>query len=94
MIELYLIWSHEHSAWWGPGRCGYVRSIGDAGRYTETEALDICTKAIPGTSRQLGALPELPVMETHIRWMHERFRSELPYIEHEPWEPHTQGDAP
>ena len=83
---LYLIWSHEHSAWWGPERCGYVRSIAKAGRYTEAEALDICTNAIPGTSRILGALPELPVRENDLRMMHDRFRGSFPTIEKEPWE--------
>ena len=87
MAERYLIWSHEHGAWWGPGRCGYVASIGAAGRYTEAEAMDICTNAIPGTSRQLGALPELPVSETHVTWMHQRFRAMLPDIAAERWEP-------
>ena len=61
MSDQYLIWSHEHSAWWGPDRCGYVRRISHAGRYSHAEALDICIEAMPGTSTQLGALPELPV---------------------------------
>jgi len=89
MPEMYLIWSHEHGAWWGPDRCGYVASIGQAGRYTEDEAVDICTNAIPGTSRQLGALPELPVLETHVIWiwLHQRFRGSLPNVAAEPWEP-------
>lgn len=86
MTERYLIWSHEHSAWWGPGRCGYVSSIGKAGRYSEAEAMDICTNSIPGTSRRMGALPELPVSETHVRWLWERFRGSFPTIEKEPWE--------
>ena len=59
--ETYLIYSVEHGAWWGPDRCGYVRRIEDAGIYSRAEALDICIKAMPGTSTQLGALPELPV---------------------------------
>jgi hypothetical protein len=59
--DTYLIWSHEHGAWWGPGGCGYVRSLDRAGRYSHAEALAICIKAIPGTSTLLQALPELPV---------------------------------
>lgn len=85
--ERYLIWSHQHGAWWGPERCGYTRNIGRAGRYSEDEALDICFKAIPGTSRILGTLPELPVAETHITWLHQRFRGTLPEVAREPWEP-------
>ena len=87
MAERFLIWSNEHRAWWGPGRHGYVESIGAAGRYSEAEALDICTNAIPGTSRAIGMLPELPVSATHARWLHERFRGMLPNVEREPWEP-------
>jgi transposase InsO family protein len=60
-LPLYLIWSNEHQAWWGPGRCGYVRSMLAAGKYTRAEAIDICKRAIPGTAISLGMLPELPV---------------------------------
>lgn len=83
----FLIWSNEHGAWWGPDRCGYVRSLGKAGRYSESEALGICANAIPGTSRILGLLPELPVAESHVVEMHERFRAMLPDIAREGWEP-------
>lgn len=38
----WLIWSNEHRAWWGPGRCGYPEKVSAAGRYTLTEARDIC----------------------------------------------------
>ena len=69
MSDIYLIWSHEHSAWWGPDRCGYVRRISDAGIYSHAEALDICIKAMPGTSTQLGALPELPVPLADVKAM-------------------------
>ena len=37
----WLIWSHKHSAWWGPDRAGYTTSIAHAGVYDEAEALDI-----------------------------------------------------
>lgn len=57
----YLIWSNEHQAWWGPGRCGYVRGLTQAGRYTRAEALKICKNAVPGTAADLGMLPEIPV---------------------------------
>jgi hypothetical protein len=87
MSEWYLVFSVEHGAWWGPLRSGYVRSLGDAGRYSLAEALDICTHAIPGTSRLLGALPELPVREDHVLALHERFRREYPGITKEEWEP-------
>ena len=86
MAEQYLIWSHEHSAWWGAERCGYVRSIRRAGRYSHAEALDICRNAIPGTSRILGALPELPVLEADLLAMRNYFREHLPNVEEEAWE--------
>lgn len=39
--EKYLVWSNEHSAWWGRERCGYTRIIANAGRYNRAEALSI-----------------------------------------------------
>jgi hypothetical protein len=69
VTDLYLIWSHEHSAWWGPDGCGYVRSIAQAGRYSAEEALGNCARAMPGTSTQLGALPELPVRLADVEAM-------------------------
>ena len=86
MSEEYLIWSHEHKQWWGPDRCGYVQSIARAGRYTHAEALDICAGAIPGTSRRLGALPELPVREADVLMIRDRFRGEFPSERREYWE--------
>ncbi len=59
--DAYLVWSHEHGKWWGPGGRGYVRSLARAGRYTRASALVICATAVPGTANRLGALPELPV---------------------------------
>lgn len=64
--ERYLVWSHEHGAWWGSGQMGYVQQLSSAGRYTRTEAIRICKRAIPGTAERLGALPELPVREADI----------------------------
>jgi hypothetical protein len=83
---LYLIWSHEHGAWWGPGRSGYVRSISKAGRYSREEALRICAEAIPGDAKRLGALPELPVPEADLHEMRDHFRSLLPDDPTEAWE--------
>ena len=37
-LQEYLIWSHEHTAWWAPNAQGYVKEVKDAGRYpAETE---------------------------------------------------------
>lgn len=41
----WLIWSHEHSAWWKPAGRGYCTSVSEAGRYSFDEALKICAEA-------------------------------------------------
>ena len=46
-MSQYVIWSHEHDAWWGPDRCGYTRELEKAGRYTGEEAGEITVPAIP-----------------------------------------------
>ena len=33
---------HEHVTWWKPDSCGYTICIDKAGRYSESEARDIC----------------------------------------------------
>jgi hypothetical protein len=76
-MDTYLIYSVEHSAWWGPDRCGYVRSIAKAGRYSQAEALRLCIEAMPGTSTRLGALPELPVRLADIETMVAAYDTEL-----------------
>jgi hypothetical protein len=60
MKDAYLIWSHEHAAWWRPGSVGYTEQLAEAGRYSRDDALTICRKA-PGWAKRLGALPELPI---------------------------------
>lgn len=72
--DSYLIFSVEHTAWWGPGGCGYPRRLSEAGRYTRDQALRICTDAMPGTAARLGALPELPVREDDVQEMISRYR--------------------
>ena len=57
---IYLVWSHEHGAWWGPGRSGYTKGLQTAGRYSRDDALDICRNAIP-TAGHIGAIAEIPV---------------------------------
>ena len=42
---IWLVWSNEHGAWWGPGGCGYTRIIERAGRYGIKEADQICNDA-------------------------------------------------
>jgi hypothetical protein len=44
-IANWLVWSYEHSAWWGPDHRGYTNSIARAGLYTEAQARQIQDKA-------------------------------------------------
>lgn len=82
--DIYLIWSHEHKAWWGPNRSGYTSRLSQAGRYGHIEALEICAEAIPGTSTRLGALPELPVKLADIEAIRLNYVAQFPRRE-EPW---------
>ena len=43
--HIWLIWSNEHRAWWGPGSMGYVGIIERAGRYSFKTAQEICDGA-------------------------------------------------
>jgi hypothetical protein len=43
---MFVIWSFEHRAWWGPERRGYTTAILAAGRYTASEAGAIVTGSI------------------------------------------------
>ncbi len=43
--RIWLIWSNQQHAWWGPESLGYVGIIEMAGRYTRAEAEEICDRA-------------------------------------------------
>lgn len=63
-MDVYLVWSHEHGAWWRPNGRGYTTDINRAGRYTREEAI------AHSKSRDQHAgqpLPELPVREADVR---------------------------
>lgn len=45
VAQRFLIWSHEHHAWWAPHRHGYTFSREDAGRYSQEEAFGIVRSA-------------------------------------------------
>lgn len=62
-MNTYLIWSHEHSAWWCAGGHGYTNDVKRAGRFHREEALAVCRQAIPG-SREVPN--ELPVSEQDL----------------------------
>lgn len=43
--SLWLVYSNEHRAWWGPGHHGYTTDTDRAGRYSQAAAAAICAKA-------------------------------------------------
>ena len=43
--DVWLIWSIEHAAWWGPQERGYVPDPATAGRYSLKAARRICAGA-------------------------------------------------
>lgn len=63
MADRYLIWSHEHKAWWRAGGMGYATRIADAGRFSREDAMLICIRAMPGANHVLN---ELPVREMDV----------------------------
>ena len=60
VFDAYLVWSHEHGAWWAPGWQGYTKRLHEAGAFSHAEALAICRAAVPQAMHH-GALCELPV---------------------------------
>lgn len=62
VVELpWLVWSHEHSAFWKPSRCGYTKYIEKAGRYSKVEADEICgARSIRAASTFDKRWPGLP----------------------------------
>lgn len=65
----YVVWSNEHSAWWGPDHRGYYSHLSAAGRYSRDEALRICVSARGG--RRFNENPsEVPILlaDADIFW--------------------------
>lgn len=73
MLEqhVYVIWSNEHRAWWGPGERGYVERLADAGCYPRSRAVEIAKHAQDGRARRDPppeiALPYSDALEC-VRW--------------------------
>lgn len=67
MTAYYLIWSHQHGAWWCPGGFGYTQHVGDAGRFGRDKALEICRAALPGQYKPGGPFPDLPIAEDDLK---------------------------
>ncbi len=62
MERQYLVWSHEHGAWWRPESRGYTTEFDAAGRYPRCEAIKICALSRDGWGNA-GVPSELPVAE-------------------------------
>jgi hypothetical protein len=56
--DRWLVWSNEHNGWWRPGRAGYTEDMGQAGRFTFTEAQQIITDSARGGVQRNGLLAE------------------------------------
>ncbi len=61
--EKYLVWSNEHSAWWGPDCAGYTRIIANAGRYDRAKALSIAGTRDGGWHVRKGNPDEIAIPE-------------------------------
>lgn len=62
-VPLYLVWSNEHAAWWGPDHRGYTRHIDRAGRYERSEALKIAGTRDGGWHVRKGNPDEIAIPE-------------------------------
>src|SRR5262245_49560019 len=65
IVSAYLVWSHEHRAWWRPMRNGYTTNIAHAGVYSRDDAMEITKGATLDWSKppnevpvQIDALPD------------------------------------
>jgi hypothetical protein len=64
---MWLIYSHEHDAWWAKHASGYTDSVAEAGRYMQRSAAEICKNAVFGgpvsCSHGIGFPPEIMIHE-------------------------------
>jgi hypothetical protein len=74
-MKKYLVWSNQHSAWWGPYELGYTRVIDGAGRYSKKEAEKIVRKSTLNgqlTSRMWDATKNQSIEvpnEVMVKWV-------------------------
>lgn len=62
----YLIWSAMHQGWWGPARCGYSKGLLGAGKYTRSQAIQLCRDSIPNAGH-VGHCATMPVRFEDVR---------------------------
>ena len=56
----YVIWSHEHVAWWRPNHLGYTNILSEAGRYSGNEAM---VPVLNDVKHNEIAIPEFTALE-------------------------------
>jgi hypothetical protein len=70
-MDLWVIWSEEHGAWWRPGSGGYTRSLRLAGRYTEEAARHIEARAnfptLPPEFHEIAMPDPMPAFDQQHR---------------------------
>jgi hypothetical protein len=81
-MDEYLIWSHEHGMWWGPGGHGYTEHLDRAGHYLRKDAMRICCNAMPGVK---GMLNELPVRLADVLEMTKDYQTRYGADTPQPW---------
>ncbi len=58
MSTRWLILDMRRGIWWGANQCGYTDNIGDAGRYTDAEALAIAERMNDGSDNAVQLVPK------------------------------------
>lgn len=54
----WLILDMRRGCWWAANQCGYTEMAGDAGRYTDTEALEIVERMNDGGDNAVQLVPK------------------------------------
>lgn len=74
----WLVWSCSKRLWWRAQECGYTDDVGEAGRYTDAEALAVVERMnyapSTGAAAREGAGDPVQLVPANKRWLE---RSEL-----------------
>lgn len=75
-LAYWLVWSHEHNAWWRPKGCGYTVRVDGAGRFTKDEARQHCLSRSPRKFEDCPP-PEVAVIAPEFADTHAQLTAEL-----------------